>query len=62
MAMMLLSRGWKARYVEAGGGGMNVVITYKKLSYKLPVTLTAELNINIPAVSFNAYLECHHVK
>lgn len=29
MAIMLLSLGWKARKVEAGGGGMNVVITYK---------------------------------
>jgi hypothetical protein len=30
MDIMLLSWGWKARKVDAGGGGMNVVITYKK--------------------------------
>lgn len=27
-AIMLLSCGWKARNVAAGGGGMNVVIIY----------------------------------
>jgi len=30
MAIMLLSKGWNARNVEAGGGGMNVVMTWQR--------------------------------
>lgn len=47
MAIILLSIGWKARYVEAGGGDMNVVITYKKVNYKLQVNLATRRIMNI---------------
>ena len=32
MAMMLLSWGWKARNVAAGGGGINVVIVCNRIN------------------------------
>lgn len=34
IAMMLLSWGWKARKVEAGGGGIKVVITCKSKQFQ----------------------------
>lgn len=53
MAMMLLSWGWNARKVEAGGGDMKVVITYKankSLSANLPklTILTEHRSASIP--------------
>ena len=61
IAMMLLSWGWNARKVEAGGAGMNVVITYK-LEQLIANHLESQFCQSLQDMYVITYLECHHVK
>lgn len=72
MAIILLSWGWNARKVAAGGGGMKVVITcqafYKlvsKVSLKTGKSAFKSGRLNQAVSNGKAgtmYLECHHVE
>jgi len=42
IAMILLSRGWNARKVDAGGGGMKVVMTWIRHSCVAMINISGE--------------------
>lgn len=46
MAMILLSWGWNARNVAAGGGGMNVVIVCNQESMTINITRAVDISNN----------------
>jgi len=58
IAMMLLSWGWNAKNVDAGGGGMNVVITCMEDAW----SNLLEVWKMHPNKIVKHYLKCHHVK
>ena len=60
-AMMLLSWGWNAKNDDGGGGGMNVVITYKANRFLYILEQPKEFSSN-PLRNIYIYLKSHHVE